>query len=70
MKQGEHSKHPTPRQREISRPYLSRRTVLGLAGVFGFATPIAMVGAARALTAMKSGPLPEELPIWRAATTG
>ena len=70
MKHGENSKHSTTKQRETTRPYLSRRTVLGLAGVFGFATPVAMVGAARALTAMKSGPLPEELPLCRAATTG
>lgn len=70
MKHGENSKHSTTKQREMTRPYLSRRTVLGLAGVFGFATPVAMVGAARALTAMKGGALPEELPLCRAATTG
>src|SRR5262245_31157367 len=70
MKHGENNKHSTTKQLETTRPYLSRRTVLGLAGVFGFATPVAMVGAARALTAMKSGSLPEELPLCRAATTG
>jgi NitT/TauT family transport system substrate-binding protein len=70
MKHGENSKHSTTKQREMTRPYLSRRTVLGLAGVFGFATPVAMVGAARALTAMKGGALPEGLPLCRAATTG
>ena len=70
MKHGENSTHSTTKLREMTRPYLSRRTVLGLAGVFGFATPVAMVGAARALTAMKGGALPEELPLCRAATTG
>jgi NitT/TauT family transport system substrate-binding protein len=44
--------------------------MLGLAGAFGAATPVALVGAARAWTAMKSGPLPDELPVCRAAMTG
>ena len=70
MKHGENSKHSTTKQRETVRSYPSRRTVLCFAGVFGVATPVAMVGAARALTAMKSGPLPEELPLCRATTTG
>ena len=70
MKHGEDSKYSTTKQRETARPYLSRRTVLSLAGVFGVATPFAMVGASRALTAMKSGPLPEELPLCGAAVTG
>ena len=70
MKHGENSKYSTTKQRKTTRPYLSRRTVLGLAGVFGVATPVAMVGAARALTAMKSATLPEELPLCRAAMTG
>src|SRR5262245_11385611 len=69
MKHGENGTPSTTTQRETARPYLSRRAVLGLAGVFGVATPVAMVGAARALTAMKSGPLPEELPLCRAART-
>src|SRR5262245_52232186 len=70
MKHGEDSKHSTRKQRQTTLPYLSRRTVLGLAGVFGVATPVAMIGAARALTAMKSRSLAEELPLCRAAMTG
>jgi NitT/TauT family transport system substrate-binding protein len=38
--------------------------------VIGVATPVAMLKAARALTAIKSGPLPDELPVCRAAMTG
>ena len=70
MKHSENSKQSTTKQRDPVRSCPSRRTVLCFAGVFGLATPVAMVGAARALTAMKSGPLPEELPICRAVTTG
>jgi NitT/TauT family transport system substrate-binding protein len=55
--------------RESTGSYLSRRTVLGLAGLFGVAAPVAMVGSARALTALKSGPLPDQLPLCRAAVT-
>jgi NitT/TauT family transport system substrate-binding protein len=55
---------------EPKRPGLSRRTILGLAGGLGAATPVAMVGVARAWTAMKSGLLPDELPVCRAAMTG
>lgn len=51
------------------RPCLSRRTILGLAGGFGAAMPVAMVGAARAMTALTSWPLPDEFPLCRAATT-
>src|SRR5262249_55438468 len=69
MKHGESANPSATKQRETNRPYPSRRTVLGLAGVFGVATPVAMIGAARALTAMKSGPLPEELPLCRAVRT-
>jgi NitT/TauT family transport system substrate-binding protein len=56
--------------RKPTRPYLSRRTVLGLAGAFGVATPIPIVSVARALTAAKSAPLPDELPLCRAAMPG
>ena len=55
--------------REPMRSYLSRRTVLGLAGVFGVATPVALVSAARALTAVTSEPLPDEFPLCRTAMT-
>ena len=47
---------------------LSRRTVL--AGFFGMATPVVTGGVAHALTALKSGPLPDQLPLCRAAVTG
>jgi sulfonate transport system substrate-binding protein len=53
-----------------SRPGLSRRTILGLASAFGASTPIAMAGVARAWTAMKSRPFPDEFPVCRAAMTG
>jgi NitT/TauT family transport system substrate-binding protein len=52
-----------------TRPCISRRTILGLAGAFGAATPFAMAGMARAWTAIKSGPLPDEL-VCRTAMTG
>src|SRR5215471_11096955 len=67
---GENSEHLASTSREPTGPYLSRRTVLSLAGIFGVATPVAMVGVARALTPMKSGPLPVELPLCRAAMKG
>ena len=53
-----------------SRPGLSRRTILGLASAFGASTPIAMAGVARAWTAMKIGPFPDEFPVCRAAMAG
>jgi NitT/TauT family transport system substrate-binding protein len=70
MENGENRKSFTVCASELSRPYLSRRTVLGLAGLFGVATPVAMAGAARALTAIKSGALPDQLPVCRAAMNG
>jgi sulfonate transport system substrate-binding protein len=69
MENGENS-GATTGVRKPPRPRLSRRTVLGLAGVFGVATPIAMVGVARALTALKGASLPGELAVCRAAMTG
>jgi sulfonate transport system substrate-binding protein len=50
----------------------SRRTVLAFAGAFGAATPLAMIGAARALTAWKGRSLLDplrEFPLCRAALT-
>jgi NitT/TauT family transport system substrate-binding protein len=70
MENGEKSKTFTTNASEFRQPYPSRRTMLGLAGVLGFATPVAMAGVARALTAMKSGPLPDKLPVCRAAMNG
>lgn len=60
----------TVQTREPTRPCLSRRAILGLAGAFGVAMPVAISGAARAFTAMKSVPLPDEFPVCRAAMTG
>jgi NitT/TauT family transport system substrate-binding protein len=68
MKNSENNKHQI-KPRELTRCYLSRRAVLGLAGAFAVATPVPMVGVARALTATKSGPFPDELPVCRAAAT-
>jgi len=48
MENGENSRSLTTDVCEPTRPYLSRRTILGLAGVVGVATPVAMVGAATA----------------------
>jgi NitT/TauT family transport system substrate-binding protein len=70
MENGENSKNFTIKTNELNRSYLSRRTVLGLAGLFGIATPVASIGAARALTAMKTGPLPDESPVCRTAMVG
>jgi NitT/TauT family transport system substrate-binding protein len=70
MENSENSERLTSKPREQPGSYLSRRTILGLAGVFGLATPVAMVGVARALTAMKSGSLPDEFPVCRAGMTG
>jgi NitT/TauT family transport system substrate-binding protein len=70
MENGKNSRNSTTRASKPTRPCLSRRAILGLAGAFGLATPVAMVGVARAWTAMKSGPLPDELPVCRAAMAG
>ena len=70
MKQGDISQVVTTNAGNPARPYLSRRTVVGLAGAFGLATPIAMVGVARALTTMRGAPLLDELPVCRAAVAG
>jgi NitT/TauT family transport system substrate-binding protein len=69
MENGENSRSLITDVCKPTRLCLSRRTVLGLAGVVGVATPVAMLGAARALTAMKGPALPDELPICRAAMT-
>src|SRR5689334_14919182 len=70
MENSENSRTLTTDICKPARLGLSRRTILGLAGVLGFATPVATLGAARALTAMKSPPLPDEFPLCRAAVTG
>jgi NitT/TauT family transport system substrate-binding protein len=48
---------------------VSRRTMLGLAAALGGGTAVGMAGVARAWTALKSAPLPDELPVCRAAMT-
>jgi NitT/TauT family transport system substrate-binding protein len=70
MGNGESSRQLNTEPCEPTNPYFSRRTVLGLAGIFGAATPVAMAGVARALTAMKSAPFPDELPLCRTGMTG
>src|SRR5436190_21040192 len=70
MENSKNSRNFTTEARKPTRPYTSRRTVLGLAGAFGVATPIAMAGVARALTVVKSAPSPDALPLCRAAMTG
>jgi len=70
MENGEKSKTFTTNASELRQLYPSRRTVLGFAGVLAVAAPVAMAGMARALTAMKSGSLPDELPVCRAAMNG
>jgi len=70
MENSENSTSLTTDVCKPTRPHLSRRAILGLAGVVGVATPVAMLGAARALTAMKAPALPDELPICPAAMTG
>jgi NitT/TauT family transport system substrate-binding protein len=70
MEDGMNSRTSTTEASKPTRRYPSRRTVLGLAGAFGLATPVAMAGVARAWTAIKSGPLPDEFPVCRAAMTG
>jgi NitT/TauT family transport system substrate-binding protein len=70
MEKGGSNKNLTVEPRAPSGSHLSRRTVLGLAGVLGVATPVAMAGVARALTAIKGGSLPDQLPVCRAAMNG
>jgi NitT/TauT family transport system substrate-binding protein len=70
MEDGMNSRTSTTEASKPTRRYPSRRTVLGLAGAFGLATPVAMAGVARAWTAIKSGPLPDDFPVCRAAMTG
>jgi len=70
MENSKNSRNFATDARKPTRPYLSRRTVLALAGAFGVTTPIVMAGVARALTAVKSVPLPAELPLCRAAIAG
>jgi NitT/TauT family transport system substrate-binding protein len=55
---------------ESSGPNLSRRRVLALAAVLGVGTPVVMGGVAHALSALKIEPLPDQLPLCRAAITG
>src|SRR5438128_10372235 len=70
MESGKNSRNFATEARTPTRPYLSRRTVLGLAGAFGVATPIAMAGVARALATVQSAPSPVALPLCRTAMTG
>src|SRR5262245_59666390 len=70
MENGESSKQLTAEPCESTRPYFSRRMVLSLAGAFAAATPVAMAGMARALTAIKSAPFSDELPLCRAGMAG
>src|SRR5262249_30216441 len=70
MENGENSRGLNSDVRKPTRPCLSRRTILGLAAGFGVATPVAMVGVARAMTAMKGWPLSDEFPLCRVAMTG
>ncbi|MCK1479937.1 ABC transporter substrate-binding protein [Bradyrhizobium sp. 197] len=67
MENDNNRRNLTTEPREPTRPCFSRRTVLGLAGAFGVAAPLATVTVARALTALKSAPLPDELPFCRTA---
>jgi NitT/TauT family transport system substrate-binding protein len=70
VENGGNNKNSTTRARGPGGPHLSRRALLGLAGAFGVATPVAMAGAARALTAIKGGLLPDEFPVCQAAMAG
>jgi NitT/TauT family transport system substrate-binding protein len=70
VENGEDSKTLTIQACEPARAHLSRRRVLGLAGVCGVTTSVAIAGAARALAAVKSGPLSDQLLVCRAATNG
>ncbi|HEY7247257.1 MAG TPA: ABC transporter substrate-binding protein [Xanthobacteraceae bacterium] len=71
MESGEPSGKPEVTKSSPLRP--SRRMMLALAGAFGAATPLATIGAARALTASRadsfSNPL-GEIPLCRAAMAG
>ncbi|HEY1361193.1 MAG TPA: ABC transporter substrate-binding protein [Xanthobacteraceae bacterium] len=71
METGETSRRPEVA--ESSQPRPCRRTVLAFAGAFGAAMPLATIGAARALTALRGdsfpGP-PGGLPLCRAAMAG
>jgi NitT/TauT family transport system substrate-binding protein len=69
----ENSRKLTSELAGLARPRISRRAALAFAGAFAATTPFAMIGAARALTAWKGGPLPDpidEFPLCRAAMTG
>src|SRR6185295_17217640 len=68
MENRDDSTNSTSKGREPTRVFLSRRTVL--AGAFGVGTPIVIGGAAHALTALKSGPLPDAIPLCRAGMSG
>src|SRR5690242_3251791 len=70
MENGESSRSLATEVCKPTRPYLSRRKIIGLAGVVGVATPVAMLGVARAMTTLRSWPLPDEFPLCRAAVTG
>ncbi len=70
MENRRHSDRSTTQTHEAGRPCLSRRAVLGLAGVFGVATPVVLSSTARALTAWTSGSLPNEGVLCRTAATG
>jgi sulfonate transport system substrate-binding protein len=70
MDSGKNSKELITELREPIRPRVSRRKMLRLAGAFGVAAPIAMLGTARALTTMKSAAFPDENLICRAAMGG
>src|SRR5438105_11638856 len=73
MEISENSRKLTSVALEPARHRISRRAVLALASAFGAATPFALIGAARALTALRGGSFPEpptEFPLCRAAMTG
>ena len=59
MESSENSRKLTSVVFEPARERISRRMVLGLGCAFGAATPFAMIGAARALTALRGGSFPE-----------
>jgi hypothetical protein len=59
MKCRKNSKHSTAKQRATNLANFFRRTVLALPELSGLQPPSQMAGAARALTAMKRGPLPQ-----------
>jgi len=70
MENGESSRSLAIDVCKPTRPHLSRRKIIGIAGIVGVATPVAMIGAARALTAIKGASLLDELPVCRAAMIG